>query len=474
MLFSPSPKHNRRLQLRISERRVLLMFGDTLCVVAAVFIALFVWSRSADTAYDLAFILPQGYWFFVLIVLWLMIAGANDFFELSIAANLGLSLQRLAVITLQMLVVYLLVFFFSPRDALPRLFIIYYGVSSFIFIAIWRILNPALIGWASARRRILIVGVGPSTEILIEAIQNQGEHIYEMCGIIDVQENVGQVICGVPVIGTGSDLLNFVLRDGITELVVTSVPGYGDDIFRGVMQAYENGVELHPMPIMYERITGRVPVRHVNDNWALVLPLTGQSIFNPYGALQRVFDVILALLGAVVFLILLPVIALLIKVDSPGTIFYSQIRTGLNGRKFRIYKFRTMVADAEKHTGAVFSGRGDPRITRVGNILRKTRLDELPQVINVLRGDMSIVGPRPERPEHVDRLTESIPFYRTRLVVRPGLTGWAQVRYDYGANDVDAMVKLEYDLYYIRNQSIFLDINIIVRTVGKVVRMAGV
>jgi lipopolysaccharide/colanic/teichoic acid biosynthesis glycosyltransferase len=166
--------------------------------------------------------------------------------------------------------------------------------------------------------------------------------------------------------------------------------------------------------------------------------------------------------------------ALVIKLDSRGPVFYSQTRMGLNGRPFKIVKFRTMIADAEAQTGAVFSRPGDARVTRTGRFMRRTRLDELPQIMNILKGDMSLVGPRPERPEHVVRLTEKIPFYRTRLVVRPGLTGWAQVRYAYGADDADALVKLEYDLYYIRHKSLLLDVNILIRTVGKVLRMSGV
>jgi len=173
-------------------------------------------------------------------------------------------------------------------------------------------------------------------------------------------------------------------------------------------------------------------------------------------------------------LILFVPLVILIRLDSPGSIFYRQQRLGLNGREFEILKFRTMVQDAESASGAVFSRHGDPRVTRVGRLMRRTRLDELPQLINILRGDMSIVGPRPERPEHVLRLTEKIPFYRTRLVVRPGLTGWAQVQYNYGSDDNDALVKLEYDLYYIRHQSLLLDLNIVLRTVGKVLRMSGV
>jgi len=189
---------------------------------------------------------------------------------------------------------------------------------------------------------------------------------------------------------------------------------------------------------------------------------------------QRMVDLLLGALGFVVFLLTLPLIALVIRLDSAGGIFYTQMRTGLNGKPFRMVKYRTMVQDAEKATGAVFSRKGDPRITRVGNFMRKTRLDELPQVLNVLRGEMSVVGPRPERPQHIRRLTEKIPFYRTRLVVRPGLTGWAQVQYAYGSDDEDALAKLEYDLYYIRNRSLALDFNIMIRTVGKVLKMSGV
>jgi exopolysaccharide biosynthesis polyprenyl glycosylphosphotransferase len=217
-----------------------------------------------------------------------------------------------------------------------------------------------------------------------------------------------------------------------------------------------------------------VPVEHVSGNWAVVLPIDGSSIFNLYPVFKRLLDILLSLLGMVVFLVLLPFMAPLIRLDSPGSIFYSQERTGLNGRIFRIYKFRSMRADAEAATGAVFSQKGDSRITRIGRFMRKTRFDELPQVFNILRGDMSIVGPRPERPEHIKRLTEKIPFYRTRLVIRPGLTGWAQVRYNYGSTDEDALIKLQYDLYYIRHQSLFLDLNILVRTIGKVLKMSGV
>jgi exopolysaccharide biosynthesis polyprenyl glycosylphosphotransferase len=236
------------------------------------------------------------------------------------------------------------------------------------------------------------------------------------------------------------------------------------------------GVTIMPMALLYERISGRVPVTYIHDDWAVVFAPSrgGDYFFDPYPLIKRGIDLLLALLVGVVFVIVLPLVALIIRLDSPGSIFYTQERLGQGGRPFRIYKFRSMVSDAEAQTGAVFSRKGDPRVTRFGRFMRKTRLDELPQVINVLRGEMSVVGPRPERPEHVERLTQKIPFYRTRLIVKPGLTGWAQVRYNYGSTDEDALAKLEYDLYYIRHQSFLLDVNIMLRTVGKILSMSGV
>jgi exopolysaccharide biosynthesis polyprenyl glycosylphosphotransferase len=185
------------------------------------------------------------------------------------------------------------------------------------------------------------------------------------------------------------------------------------------------------------------------------------------------FDVTLAILGSVLFALLLPIIALAIYLDSPGPIFFRQERIGRGGRVFKILKLRTMVPDAEKLTGPKWASADDPRITRVGRLLRRTRLDEAPQLINVLRGEMSLVGPRPERPYFVEQLSESIPFYRTRHIVKPGVTGWAQVKYHYGDSVEDALVKLQYDLYYIRHQSLVLDVLIILRTARKILGFAG-
>lgn len=473
MFFSPL---HRRPQLPISERRLLLVLGDLAAVFISVIIALRIWALVARNPFTVDLVLRQSGWFLILMAIWLLLASANDFFDLKIAASRSRTLQRMLVITVQTWVVYVLVFFLSPPGALPRLFIIYYGIASIILISLWRFTRPFLVGWVSERRRTLIVGADLSAQTMIETIQAEMPGEYDLRGVIGESEQVGTRMAGVPILGTGADLMNFVRRDRIAQLIITETSRLDAETFQGVMDAYENGIEIVPMALEYERITGRVPIEHISGDWAVIFLSikNNDGLLDPYPPLKRFTDIVLSLVGLALFALILPLVALILWLDSHGTIFYTQERVGRNGRHFTVYKLRSMIPNAESETGAVFSKAGDDRVTRFGRLMRKSRLDELPQLINVLRGDMSIVGPRPERPEHTARLTDKIPFYRTRLIVRPGLTGWAQVRYDYGANDVDAMVKLQYDLYYIRHQSLLLDLNIMLRTVGKIASLSGI
>ncbi|MFN8377351.1 MAG: sugar transferase [Anaerolineae bacterium] len=466
----------RRPQLRWSERKLLLAFGDLIAVSAAILLSLYIWSVVADEPYTAPFVASQAMWFIILPLIWFPLASASDFFDLRVAASRSRTLGRLLAIEVQLVVIYLLVFFLSPRDALPRLFIFYYAVSSFLFIGIWRFAGFAVLGWASAPRRVLVVGTGWSAETLISAMKGMAAHEYEVRGVIGSDDEVGRKVSGVPVVASGQDLMQIVDREEITEVVTTATTGVEGATFQGLMDVYEHGVRVIPMAILYEQVTGRVPVEHVNNDWAVVfLPVSrGEGVLNVYQPVKRLLDILLSLAGLVLFALVFPVLALLIRLDSHGGIFYRQERLGKSGKPFNILKLRTMVDNAEQKTGAVFAQKGDPRVTRTGRFLRKTRLDELPQLVNVVRGDMSLVGPRPERPEHVTRLQQKIPFYRTRLAVRPGLTGWAQVRYSYGSDDNDALVKLQYDLYYIRHRSLLLDLNILLRTVGKVLSLSGV
>jgi exopolysaccharide biosynthesis polyprenyl glycosylphosphotransferase len=242
-------------------------------------------------------------------------------------------------------------------------------------------------------------------------------------------------------------------------------------LLQALMDCHEQGIQVTVMPHVYERLTGRVPVEHVGSNFHVIMPVD-RDPNRLYLLTKRAMDLGIALLGGVVMIVLLPLVALATALESPGPLFYRQVRVGRGGRLFEVIKFRTMVPDAEAE-GPRWATERDERITRVGRVLRRLRLDELPQVINVLRGDMSIIGPRPERPEFVATLEREIPFYRARHALRPGVTGWAQVNYGYGASTEDALVKLQYDLYYAKHRSILLDLVILVRTVGVVVRLRG-
>lgn len=212
----------------------------------------------------------------------------------------------------------------------------------------------------------------------------------------------------------------------------------------------------------YESITGKIPVSLIGEIW--FLENLAELRKNIYDAIKRGVDMLVGFFFGIIFVLLFPFVALLIKIDTTGPIFYRQKRSGEGGTIFEIIKFRSMVANAEIN-GAQWADEDDPRVTRIGAFLRKTRLDELPQILAVLRGDMSFVGPRPERPEFVEVLKEKIPFYAMRHLVKPGLTGWAQINFPYGASVEDAMEKLQYDLFYIKNRSFVLDTGILFKTV---------
>jgi lipopolysaccharide/colanic/teichoic acid biosynthesis glycosyltransferase len=216
----------------------------------------------------------------------------------------------------------------------------------------------------------------------------------------------------------------------------------------------------------------KIPLDHIGDQWSIAF--SREQFVSPlYLCWSKAIDLAFGICGLAILCILLPVLALLIYLDSPGQIFFIQERAGYRGRTFRMLKFRSMSPGAERSAGGAWTSKGDARVTRMGRLLRSTHLDELPQVLNIVRGDMSLIGPRPERPEYVSELAKSNPFYSYRLSVRPGLTGWAQVKCGYGSSKQDELVKLQYDLFYIKHRSCLLDILILFKTVREVVLCHG-
>jgi exopolysaccharide biosynthesis polyprenyl glycosylphosphotransferase len=247
-------------------------------------------------------------------------------------------------------------------------------------------------------------------------------------------------------------------------VLINNLSCYTADEIKTIFLMKTNGIFVHTYADFCELYLSKIAIENIDDEW-LILSKGFDNIFqNNYSRLKRVSDIVLSVVGLILSSPLTLLASIAIKLDSRGPVIFSQTRTGKNGKPFTIYKLRTMRQDAEKD-GAKWASKNDNRITPVGNFLRKTRIDEIPQMYNVLRGDMSFTGPRPERPEFDEELAKQIPYYMLRYLIKPGLTGWAQVNYGYGASVEDAKMKLKYDLYYIKNYSFYLDMRIVLRTI---------
>jgi sugar transferase (PEP-CTERM system associated) len=330
----------------------------------------------------------------------------------------------------------------------------------------WRVAIHWLLGHPNVGERILIVGSGESAVEVAREVVGRRDAGYRVVGFVDNRpELVGQSLFNPRVLGTHEEMAEIVRREGVDRIVVALGERRGMFPVNQLLDlSLSGGVAIEECASFYERLTGRVSLDMLRPSWLIFSGRARQT--------RRVSNVLRAGMhrGAALvgFFLSLPVAlltALLIKLESPGPVFYTQERVGKNGRPFKVIKFRSMRVDAEKD-GPVWASRGgDSRVTRVGRVIRKIRVDEIPQFWCILKGDMNFVGPRPERPHFVKQLAEEIPFYEQRHLVRPGLTGWAQIKYPYGASVEDARQKLQYDLYYIKNQGLLLDAVILFETV---------
>ncbi len=463
-----------KLPLQLSERKALLVLADLIMVTLAILVALWLWTlRDPRLRFTLTFTLSQSRWFLILTALWLFLASLNNFYDLRVADYLRLSGAALARITALVLLTYLGIYFVAPRQALPRLFILYFGAASFSLVGLWRAGYVLLLSRAAFQRRSLIVGAGWAGRTIARTIRDLSPG-YHLVGFVDDDPaKQGRVIEDLPVLGTRRDLVTLVRANGVAEVILAITQDVDGELLQILMDCQEQGVAITPMTTLYEELTGRVPVEHIGDAWYIALPLNHAATGGFYPLLKRALDVGVATVGLIIFGLLFPFIALAIVLDSSGPIFYTQERVGKGGTTYRVIKLRTMIPEAEREGEAVWARKHDPRVTRVGRFLRKMRLDELPQFINVLRGEMGVVGPRPERPEFVAQLEKQLPFYRMRHAVKPGMAGWAMLYQDYAGSVEDALVRLQYDLYYIKHQSLWLDVLILLRTLGQMLALRG-
>jgi exopolysaccharide biosynthesis polyprenyl glycosylphosphotransferase len=411
-------------------------------------------------------------WFYLLPFAWMLLLV--ELYEAHVASSGRRTTRGIALAAFIGLAAYSLVFIFQQNSNLPRV-----GVGAFLFYAslltlLWRVVFIRLYKSTGQRRRVLLIGAGKAGQTLAELYQSSASRSFNLLGYVDDDSaKVGKTICGLRVMGSSPHLLNLIDVYRVSDIVIAINGEIQGATFQTILDAQERGVEVTRMPILYEEMTGRVPVHHLESDWIIRSFVDGLHVSGFYELTKRILDMLGGAVGLLLFAITFPFLALAVLIDSGLPVFYSQPRLGRGGRIFNIYKYRTMRQDAEADGEARTTRENDPRVTRVGNFLRKTRLDELPQFWNVLRGEMSLVGPRAERPELVAEYQKQIPFYRARLLVKPGLTGWAQINYGYVASVTETAVKIEYDLYYIKHRTLAMDFQIMLRTIGTVLRRTG-
>ena len=343
----------------------------------------------------------------------------------------------------------------------PSTFVTALGVFV-VAVLTWRLAFNRLAHAPHLEERLLIVGTGLTARTLAQQIGRQQDFAYRLIGFVEESDETS-MIRQHDVLGSAEDIDRIVATRHVDRIVVGLSDRRGRLPIEQLLRAKMSGVRVEDATTTYERLTGKILLDGLKPSWLIFSDGFRASRITRF--VKRMLDLSFSIILAIVSLPFMALTALAIRLDSPGPLLYSQERVGENGAVFKIFKFRSMRTDAELAGKPVWARDNDDRITRTGRFIRKSRLDELPQLWNIMRGDMSFVGPRPERPFFVDQLANEIPFYLQRHAVKPGLTGWAQVKYQYGSTVEDAMEKLRYDLYYIKHLSIIFDLTIVLDTV---------
>jgi len=395
----------------------------------------------------------------------------NDLYSQFYIKSRIVLLQQLALVMGAAFLVQGLLSYISPDLRVSARVMAIGSVLAIVAIYFWRVLFNMFALNVMGRDRLLLVGGSPLLEDIAKHLEEHPELGLEVAGYVDDAHQPGERLSGGKVLGTIPDLKEIVLATKPTRVVVGMSERRNRMPVAELLELRFGGHIIEEAAATFERVCGRVCLKELRPSQLIY---SGELGPRPQSLIvQTVLNRLAAAVGIVVASPIMLLTALAVKLSSPGPILYRQVRVGLDDVPFTVYKFRSMRADAEKGTGAVWASKDDPRVTKVGKILRKLRFDELPQLFNTLKGEMSMVGPRPERPEFVKELSKKIPYYRQRHCVRPGITGWAQINFKYGDTLEDTMTKLEYDLYYIKNMSLSLDTYIVFHTVKAMLLSRG-
>lgn len=471
-----APRKSWRLTAK--DRKLLLFAVDILFINGALLAAVMLWNGFIPTLDSLV---ANIKWFITLSVLWMVLGTVLDVYNLARAASTTSILASVGIAAFLSALLNLMIPWLSP----PVLYRSYaFGVVLLTTIALtgWRIFYARVLGTTAFRQLGIVVGgdvpAAALKQMLIQTGKGDDANPFRGAGY----EFVGRVVDkahqeatdDLPVLGEVHNLVRLVRQYGVDEVILNLEEGRGFPLEAQevLLDCRELGLRVSSLVDVYERLTGRLPVDYARYDSQLLLSPPDTPAFRLYQAAKRLVDILIGLVGLLVLGLLIPFVALANALTSPGPLFYRQERLGKGGRPFTVIKFRSMVRDAERY-GAVWAGKNDPRITPLGRFMRKVRLDEVPQFLNVLRGEMSFVGPRPERPHFVGQLSRAFPLYRARHAVKPGITGWAQVHHEYGDSTEDARIKLELDLYYVKHASFYLDLLTILHTIRVIIGFKG-
>ena len=445
----------------ISKRLILLIFGDLLIVNGSIFLsAILRLGVSAGWGY-----IQSNPWSFILTgMIYIMVFFSTELYDIRKDFKSIGNVMAITLASTSAFVITTLLFYMNWSLRIGRGVFILNGILITLFIIGWRILYSYLLEQPIFKRNVLIVGAGWAGKTILQEINRLQKSGLRTVGFIDDDpQKKGKLIDGVPVLGDRYTIDKVIRKKGVDLIVAAITHEKHADLIKALINCSWKGIDIVDMPAIYEQLTGKIPFKHINNMWMLHIAIGKPKLYS-----RLIKPILEAIIASILFILLIPVmvvLAIVIKCDSRGRIFYTQERIGKDGRKFIIMKFRTMVENAESVTGAVYAADNDPRITKIGRFLRKWRLDEIPQLVNVIKGDMGLIGPRPEREVFIREFEEKIPFYTQRLLVRPGLTGWAQVKFPYASSIEQTEEKLQYDLYYIKNMSFILDFVVFLKTI---------
>lgn len=460
---------NRSIHFNISERKVLLRIFDLISVLLVLYFL------SNSFHFDYFTITKENWgWVFVLILYLSIFGTIFELYDLQKSSKIEKTATSIVFTVSTTVLFYLLTPFLTPVLPDNRLQILFFYFAILFALFLWRIVYINFVVSPRFYKKVLVIGETSNIQTIFETLRDSDPN-YKIVGFINCEMNNLESISfkSIPEYSP-KDIDKVIKNENISEIVIASYnpDSITSEIYYKLLKLLENGFPINEYTQVYEDMTQRVPVQFVGKDFYRYFPFSRNNQNKLYLFFNRFFDVVVSIIGLVIGFAILPLILLGNLIGNRGSLFYTQKRVGKNGNTFKIIKYRSMVQNAESN-GAVWAEKGDKRITLFGKFLRNTRLDEIPQFINILKGEMSLIGPRPERPHFVKELSQMLPFYETRHMVKPGLTGWAQVKTKYAASIDDSLIKLQYDLYYIKHRGFLLDMNILLKTLSTVIFFRG-